>query len=156
MKNFFATRDDISANFAEVFVTLNGNRYSMCMAKSVEIKANVKTREVYKLGTPVVGHKPETVMYSGTMTITKCTTIFDEVVADFIDTGVMPTFEIQVATEDPAASVGRDSKIFTECVIDGDVLLSAAKAEGGAVEQEISFYAGGVSTASAYSVPSYM
>ena len=34
------TQDAVSANFAECFVTLNGTRYSMLMAKEFEGKAS--------------------------------------------------------------------------------------------------------------------
>ena len=51
------TQDAVSANFAECFVTIDGTRYSMLMAKEFEGKATVNTKEVYKLGNPVVGHK---------------------------------------------------------------------------------------------------
>ena len=42
------TQDAVSANFAECFVTLDGTRYSMLMAKEFEGKASVNTKEVYK------------------------------------------------------------------------------------------------------------
>ena len=55
------TQDAVSANFAECFVTLDGTRYSMLMAKEFEGKASVNTKEVYKLGCVVVGHKAQTI-----------------------------------------------------------------------------------------------
>ena len=61
LNNTMNTQDAVSANFAECFVTLNGTRYSMLMAKEFEGKASINTKEVYKLGSPVVGHKAQTV-----------------------------------------------------------------------------------------------
>ena len=49
------TQDAVSANFAECFVTLDGTRYSMLMAKEFEGTASVNPAEVYKLGSVVVG-----------------------------------------------------------------------------------------------------
>ena len=74
------TQDAVSANFAECFVTIDGTRYSMLMAKEFEGTASVNTAEVYKLGGVVVGHKAQTVALSFSMTIYKCTEIFDKVV----------------------------------------------------------------------------
>ena len=118
------TQDAVSANFAECFVTIDGTRYSMLMAKEFEGTASVNTAEVYKLGGVVVGHKAQTVALSFSMTIYKCTEIFDKVVEDFIKTGVMPTFDIQTSNDDPATTVGRSTKIYNNCILDGDVLLS--------------------------------
>jgi len=56
------------------------------------------------------------------MTIYKCTEIFDDVIEEFIRTGVMPTFTIQTSNDDQASSVGRSTKIYNDCVLDGDVL----------------------------------
>ena len=109
LNNTMNTQDAVSANFAECFVTLNGTRYSMLMAKEFEGKASINTKEVYKLGSPVVGHKAQTVALAFSMPVYKCTEIFDQVVEEFIKTGVMPTFDIQTSNEDPATSVGRSS-----------------------------------------------
>ena len=129
------TQDAVSANFAECFVTLDGTRYSMLMAKEFEGKASVNTKEVYKLGGVVVGHKAQTIALAFSMTIYKCTEIFDQVVERFIKTGVMPTMDIQTSNDDPATSVGRSTKIYNNCILDGDVLLSMFNAEGDFVEQ---------------------
>lgn len=156
MGPFFNTNDAVSANFAECFVTLDGTRYSMCMAKKFEGKAAVNTKEVYRLGNPVVGHKPQTVTLSFEMTIYKCTEIFDRVVETFIKTGKMPIFDIQTSNEDPSTTVGRSSKIYTGCVLDGDMLLSMFNAEGDFVEQTISGYCDGVQNPVGFTNPSYM
>lgn len=152
----FNTQDAPSANFAECFVTLNGTRYSMLMAKEFEGKASINTKEVYRLGNPVIGHKAQTVALAFSMTIYKCTEIFDQVVEDFIRTGVMPTFDIQTSNDDPAASMGRSTKIYNDCVLDGDVLLSMYNAEGEFVEQPIEGYCDSFTRPEKYTNPSYM
>lgn len=156
LANTMNTQDAVSANFAECFVTINGTRHSMLMAKEFEGKASVNTKEVYKLGNTVVGHKPQTVALSFSMTIYKCTEIFDQVIEEFIKTGVMPTFDIQTSNEDPATSIGRSSKIYTGCILDGDVMLSMFNAEGEFVEQSIEGYCDGFTRPEKYTNPSYM
>lgn len=149
------TQDAVSANFAECFVTIDGTRYSMLMAKEFEGTASVNTAEVYKLGGVVVGHKAQTVALSFSMTIYKCTEIFDKVVEDFIKTGVMPTFDIQTSNDDPATTVGRSTKIYNNCILDGDVLLSMFNAEGDFVEQSIEGYCDSFTRPEQYRVRSY-
>lgn len=150
------TQDAVSANYAECFVTLGGIRYSMMMAKEFEGKASISTKEVYRLGNPVVGHKPQTVSLAFSMTIYKCTEIFDQVLERFIRTGVMPTFDIQISNDDPASSIGRSTKIYNDCVLDGDVLLSMFNAEGDFIEQSIEGYCDSFSRPEKYANPSYM
>lgn len=150
------TKDAVSANHAECFVTVNGTRYSMLMAKEFEGKATINTAEVPRLGNVVVGHKAQTVELSFSMTIYKCTEIFDDIMDRFVKTGVMPTFDIQTSNDDPASSVGRSTKIYHDCVLDGDVLLSMFNAEGEFVEQTIEGFCDSYSRPEKHTNPSYM
>lgn len=150
------TNDAPFAKFAEVFVTLKNRRYSMLMCKNFEGKANVSTQDVPRMGSVIMGKKPSTVELSFTMTIYKCTEIFDDVIDEFIKTGVMPLFTIQTSNEDPATSVGRSTKVYNDCVLDGDILLSMAGSEDDYIEQEISGFAGGYTRPEKYKNPVYM
>ena len=150
------TSDAPVAKFAEVFVTINNRRYAMLMCKEFEGKANISNQDVPRMGSVIMGKKPTTVELSFTMTIYKCTEIFDSVLDEFIKTGVMPMLTIQTSNEDPATSVGRSTKVYNDCVLDGDVLLSLAGSEDDFIEQEINGYAGGYTRPEKFSNPSYM
>lgn len=150
------TNDAPVAKWAEVFVTLNGKRYAMLMCKNFEGKASISTQDVPRMGSVIMGKKPTTVEISFTMTIYKCTEIFDDVLDQFIKTGAMPTFDVQTSNEDPATSVGRSTKVYNDCVLDGDVLLSLAGSEDDYIEQEISGFAGGYTRPEKFSNPAYM
>ena len=53
------------------------------------------------------------------MVVYKVTEIFDELMERYKNTGLLPTFDIQTTNEDPATSIGRSTKIYTDGVIDG-------------------------------------
>lgn len=150
------TNDAPTAKFAEVFVTKGGRRNAMLMCKDFEGKASISTQDVPRMGSVIMGKKPTTVELSFTMTIYKCTEIFDDVLDEFIRTGVMPMLTIQTSNEDPATSVGRSTKVYNDCVLDGDVLLSIAGSEDDFIEQEISGYAGSYTRPEKYKDPTYM
>ena len=148
--------DAVSAHRAECFVTINGQRHAMLMAKDFEGKAQVNTKEVPRLGNIVIGHKADTLVLAFSMTIYKCTEIFDDVIERFIRTGVMPTFTIQTSNDDQASTVGRSTKIYNECVLDGDVLLSMFNAEGDFIEQSIEGFCDSIARPEKYTDPAYM
>lgn len=154
--NIMPTNDAPVAKFAEVFVTIGDKRYSMLMCKNFEGKVNISTQDVPRMGSVIMGKKATGVEISFTMTIYKCTEIIDDVIETFIRTGVMPLMTIQTSNEDPATSVGRSTKIYEDCILDGDVLLSLAGSEDDYIEQEISGFAGGFSRAEKYTNPAYM
>ena len=156
LNNVMNTNDAPVAKYAEVFVTRGNNRYSMLMCKNFEGTASISTQDVPRMGSIIMGKKPTTVELGFTMTIYKCTEIFDDVLDEFIKTGVMPVFTIQISNEDPATSMGRSTKIYNDCILDGDVLLSMAGSEDDFIEQEISGFAGSYTRPEKYTNPSYM
>lgn len=153
---YMPANDAVSAKLATCFVSIGDNRYAMLMAKNFEGKFSVETKEVPALGRVVKGVKPVSGTIKFKMTIYKCTEIFDEVIETYKNTGVMPSMDIQTTNDDPATSVGRSSKIYTDCVLDGDVLLSMFDADGEFVEQEIEGYAQDFSRPEKHTNPSYM
>ena len=155
-KTVMNTADIASAKLAECFCTIDGRRYSMLNAKSFEAKATIDNADVPRLGSMVVGKKPNGLEINITMTVYKCSEMFDNVIEKFKNTGVLPTFDIQVTSEDPATGIGKSTKIYNDCVIDGDVLLSMFDADGDFIEQEISAYAMDYTSADKYTTPKYM
>lgn len=153
---FMNSNDAPSAKLATCFVTIGSNRYAMMMAKNFSATASVETSEVPILGRMIKGVKPTGLTVKISMTIYKCTDVFDEVIEKFKNTGVLPTFDVQVTSEDPATSIGSSSKVYNNVVIDGDVLLSMFDADGEFVEQDIEGYAQDFATAKRYTNPDYM
>lgn len=157
MGNTFLNPQDVpSARLAELFCTLDGRRYSMLNAKSFEATASIENADVPRLGSMITGKKPTGMEVKLSMTVYKCSPMFDNVIETFKNTGVMPTFECQVTSSDGATSIGKDTKIYHDCMIDGDVLLSMFDAEGEFVEQEIEAFAMDYSTKDKYKEPAYM
>ena len=153
---YMPANDAPSAKLATCFVSIGSNRYAMLMAKNFEGKFSVETKEVPALGRIVKGVKPVGGTIKFKMTIYKCTEIFDEVIETYKNTGVMPLMDIQTTNEDDSTSVVKSSKIYTDCILDGDVLLSMFNADGEFVEQEIEGYAQDFSRPEKYTNPSYM
>lgn len=151
------TKDAIRSKFAQVFAeTEDGKRYKMLMCKDFEAKANIKTQDVPRMGSIIMGKQPTTVELPFKMTIYKCTEIFDDIVRKFIETGAFPNFKIQCYNEDPASSVGSSDKTFNDCVLDGDVLLALGGSGDDFIEQEISGFAGSYESKEKFTNPSYM
>ncbi|MBS6396671.1 MAG: hypothetical protein KH452_05920 [Clostridiales bacterium] len=153
---FFNPQDAPSARQATCYVTISGKRYAMMNAKEFEAKAGIETAEVPILGKLIKGRKANGMTISFSMTVYKCSEMFDDVVEEFKKTGILPTFDIQVSSSDGAASIGTSRKIYRDCIIDGDVLLSMFDADGEFVEQTIEGYAMDYDTESKYKNPSYM
>lgn len=156
MYNVMNPQDAPSAKHAECFVTVDDKRYNMLSAKNFEALASIETSEVNSIGRMIKGHKATGMDGTFSMTIYKCTSIFVDMVRKYKETGILPTFDIQVTSEDPATTIGADTKIYTGCTLDGDVLLSAFDAEGDFIEQDVEGYFADWESASDYSNPAGM
>lgn len=153
---FINPQDAPSAKLATMYCTINGRRLAMVNAKNLEVVATISNSDVPRLGSPIAGKKPTGMEIKLSFTIYKVTEEFDKLVAQYKDTGVMPLFEVQVANEDPASVIGRTEKVYRDCVVDGDVLLSSFDSEGNVIEQEITAYALDYSSNEQYKNPAYM
>lgn len=155
-QTYLDEKDSPNKKLGEIYATIDGVRRCMCMCKDFEANANIKTYDVKVIGKTIAGKKAGSMTVKLSMTIYKCTEIFDDVVENFKNTGSMPTIDVQATNYDPASSVGTSTKIYRNCVIDGDVLLNAVSQDDGNIEQKIEMYAGDYDSASKYTNPSYM
>ena len=145
-----------SAKFATMFCTIDGRRYAMLNAKNFDGTASVETADVPRLGCVIKGKKPVGIEVKLKFTVYKVSEMFDNLIEQFKNTGVLPTFEVQTSNEDPASCIGRSEKIYRDCVLDGDVLLSMFDADGEFIEQDIECYALDYEANGKYKEPNYM
>lgn len=155
-QTYMDTQDAPSKKLGDIYATIDGVRYCMCMCKDFEANGNIKTFDVKAIGKLVDGKKASSMTIKLSMTIYKCTEIFDDVLETFKNTGKMPTIDVQETAYDAGTSIGTSTKIYRDCVIDGDVLLGALSQDDGAIEQKIELYASDYDSASKYTNPSYM
>lgn len=149
-------QDAPSTKLAECFITSGSRRYNVLSAKNFEANANISTEEVNVIGRIMKGHKANGLEGNFSMTVYKCSPMFGNMVEEYKKTGILPTFDIQVTSSDPATSIGEDTKIYTGCQLDGDVLLSMFDAEGDFIEQEVSGFFDDWQNASDYKEPAGM
>lgn len=115
--------DAIAGSQASAYVTMaDGNRYCFMQLYSFESKMGISVAEVPILGKSGKGNKPTgwSGTWSGTAHYNQ--SVFREMLLEYKRTGFMPTFDIQVANEDPTASVGRQTIILKNCLIKGGIL----------------------------------
>ena len=156
MSDTMRVDDAPSAKLAEFYCTINGQRRNMLSAKKFEAKAAPTLSDVKALGMVITGKKATGLEIKISCTVYKCSDMFDDIITSYKDTGIMPRFEVQVTSEDNATNIGSDTKVYTDCIISGDVLLSMFDADGDFIEQEIEAYAMDYEHKDKYTDPDYM
>ena len=139
MKNpIMHSRDAVYGSEAKCFVTLNGRRMNFLHLTDFEGITTINSQQVKILGKVGFGNKA-----AGMNGKWKATAHFNQshfrVIADhYQKTGEMPYFEIQVTNQDRTATVGRQTIIYKDCLITGDVILSKFQAGDQILDEEIS------------------
>ena len=150
-------KDVQNAKFGDVYATIGGRRLHMMNVKNIKPTASIKTTEVPVLGNMIVGRKPTGLELKITMTVYKVSETFDDMVETFKNTGILPPMDLQVTNgPDVSSSIGSSTKIYRDCVLDGDVLLGMLDAEDKLIEQEITCFAMDYDSLGKYTDPSYL
>lgn len=110
-------RDAISASEAECFVTIEGKRYNFMSAITLEAKMEKTKSEI-----PILGRTTTGSQITGSATFHFNTSIFRELLYRYKETGEDIYFDIQVTTEDPTSSVGRQTVILKDCNMDSGII----------------------------------
>ena len=131
-------KDAVSAKLAEVYATIEGNRYNIMQMTSFEASFEKTKTEVPILGRTGTGNKTTGWKGSGSATCHYNTSIFRELLVRYKDTGEDVYFEIQVTNEDPTSAAGRQTLVFIDCNLDGGI-LSKFDADGEYLDEDMDF-----------------
>lgn len=131
-------KDAISAPLAQCFVTINDRRYNFMQAINLEASIEKNKVEVPILGKTGKGNKASGWSGSGSATFHYNTSIFRELLLEYMQTGKDIYFDIQITNEDPTSTVGRQTIILKDCNLDGGI-LAKFDADGEYLDEELDF-----------------
>lgn len=134
---YMNAKDTVAGALAEVYVTIDNVRYNCMHLYNFTADDSMNNVEINRLGTTAKGHKSTSVSGSWSATGYYGMPIFHKIAQQFRKTGVMPYFTIQVTNDDPTSGVGRQTKIFRDCLID-KVTVAKFDASSDALTEDIS------------------
>ena len=105
--SFLLERDTLNGKEGRAFITTeNGEVQEMFSVKNIKVDFSLDESDMKVVGTRLVQKKTTGVQLSGSMTIYYGTPRFKQMVKDYMTTGRMPYFTLQIVNDDPATSVG--------------------------------------------------
>lgn len=136
---FIKPEDAISGKQAKAFVTINGRVEELFYAKSLEATIEKNKADVPILGKTNVGHKAAGWTGSGTLTVYYFSSLFRQLMIEYVKTGRDFYFDIQVVNEDPASSVGKQTIVLKDCNLDSVVAATFDATTDDPLEEEMPF-----------------
>lgn len=107
-------------------------------AKSIEANAELNKSEVKVMGKRGVQNKATGWTGSGSMTIYYVTTIFRNMLLKYAKEGILPSFKIVITNEDKSTTIGKQTVVLYDCVIDS-VNLAKFDVDSDALDEDMDF-----------------
>lgn len=107
-------------------------------AKSLEAKVEVKKNPIRTLGKRGEQQKPNGYTGKGNMTIYYITSVFRKMIIQYIKTGIPVYFDIMVTNEDPGSTVGAQTTVVKNCLLDS-VLLAKLDVDADNLDETVDF-----------------
>ena len=137
--SFLLERDTLNGAAGKAVIIQDGQVKDLFGAKNVKTQAEISSSDMKVIGTKKAQQKPGSVKQTGTMTVYYGTPLFLEMLAQYVRTGVMPYFNLQVTNDDPTATVGVQTVAYYDCKLTGTIPLSVLDAEADMLTMDVSF-----------------
>lgn len=147
--------DTVNGAEGQIFITVNGRNTEVAGMRNITTTASIQSEDMRVIGTRKTQEKHSGVKLTGTGNIYYGSPIFLDMVLEYINTGVMPEFDIQIINNDPATSIGTQNMAYFGCKLTGDIPLSILNDEETMLNFDFNFTVGDVSKLESFSEPRY-
>lgn len=133
-------RESVDLNAGKVYIIQNGGVEEEPGILKVSTKRNIKTRVRTPLGSRIEQTKPTKISNSGVLTVDAwAASRFETMVDEFVETGKMPVFDLQIVNEDTSTTVGKRVVRYYNCMIKDDIDISKLEGSDEAFTLDINF-----------------
>lgn len=123
---------------ATAYIEMNNKIEEFFYAKSIEAKSEFNKAEVKVMGKRGVQNKPTGWTGTGSMTIYYITSIFRQMALKYAKEGILPAFKLVVTNEDKGTTIGKQTIVLYDCVLDS-VNLIKFDVESDALDEDLDF-----------------
>ena len=139
MGKYLLAKDTVNGAEGKVFVTRNGKQIEVAGMMNITTYAEIQGKEMRVVGTRTIQNKANGAKQTGKGNIYYGTSLWTDMVLEYINTGNMPQFDLQVTNDDPSSSVGSQSIAYYGCELTGSIPLSILDSEEAMLNYEFNF-----------------
>nr|DAT36589.1 MAG TPA: tail tube protein [Caudoviricetes sp.] len=151
---FLLSRDTVNGAEGKIIVTVNGKQTEIAGMRNITTNAEIQGQDMRVIGTRVIQNKPNGAKQTGTGNIYYGSNIFLDMVLEYINTGHMPEFDIQISNTDPTTSIGSQVMAFYGCQLTGTIPLSVLNNEESMLNYDFNFTFTRVARLASFTEPS--
>lgn len=150
---YLYAKNTVNGAEGKIFMTINGRNEEIAAMKAITTNAEIQSEDMRVIGTRTIQTKNNGVKLTGTGTIYYGTPLFSDMVLQYINTGVMPEWSLQITNTDKAAGVGNQRMVYYGCQLTGTIPLSILDSEQSMLSYEFSFSYRGVDMLESFTSP---
>ncbi|MEY8339077.1 phage tail tube protein [Lachnospiraceae bacterium 62-35] len=135
---FLLERDALNGKSGTGFMTINGENREMFGLKKFQADAEFQESDFKVVGTTLVQKKTTGVSLTGTMTIYYGTPDFLKLLSEYLKTGKLPYFTVQITNDDPSTSIGTQTVVLYNMKLQ-KLPIAMLDADAEFLEMEVSF-----------------
>ena len=136
--SFLLERDALNGKSGSGFITINGENHQMFGMKKFQSDAEFQEEYFTVVGTNLVQTNTTGVKLSGTMTLYYGSPYFLQLLNDYLKTGKLPYFTMQIENDDPSTSVGTQTVVYYNVKLN-KLPISKLDAETSSLDMEVGF-----------------
>lgn len=136
---FLHANDTVNGAEGSIFVTRDGKNIEIAGMRNIRTDAELQSSDMRVIGTRTVQDKPNGVKLTGTGNIYYGDNVFTDMVLEYINTGHMPEFSIQITNSDPSTSIGSQVMAYYGCHLTGTIPLSILDDEEAMLNYDFNF-----------------
>lgn len=153
---YLLAKDTVNGAEGKVFVTRDGKNIEVAGMRNIRVNAEIQSSDMKVIGTRTIQQKSNGAKLTGTGNIYYGTPLFTEMVLQYINTGVMPQFDIQIINNDPTTSVGSQNMAYYGCSLTGTIPLSILNSEEQMLNYDFNFSYTRVAQLQAFNEPAQL
>lgn len=150
---YLLAKDTVNGAEGSVYITQNGRSVEVACMRNIQANAEIQSQDMRVIGTRTIQGKRNGVKLTGKGNIYYGSNIFTDMVLQYINTGEMPEFDIQITNMDPTTSVGSQVMAYYGCTLTGTIPLSILNDEETMMNYDFEFAYTRVARLEAFTAP---
>lgn len=138
--SYLLAKDTVNGAEGRIIVTTaDGTNKVVAGMKNIRTSANLSVDQMRVIGTRLTQSKHKEAEPRGSGNIYYGDDLFRSMVIEYINTGVMPEFTIQITNDDAASSIGTETTAYYGCTLTGEIPLSILDSDQSMLSYEFQF-----------------
>lgn len=153
---YLLARDTINGAEGSVIVTVDGTNKVVAGMRNVTINSEIQSSDMRTIGTRVIQTKNNGAKLTGTGNIYYGDDVFRDMMLQYINTGVMPEFNLQLTNSDPTSSIGTQTFAVYGCTLTGTIPIAILNDEEAMLNYDFNFAYTKISKLQSFTTPTQL